>query len=87
VGSMTDTIFRKNAVIKNYNDFDKIPLEEGLEVLHRKEENNEDYVSVMGTKPQINRYLQQALVISERLRTLNNVPMWRTFNTRKIRIQ
>jgi galactokinase len=83
---MTDTIFRKNLVIRDYNNR-RNPMEEGLEVLHRRETNNEDYVSVMGTKPQINRYLQEAPIISERLRTLDTVPMWRTFNTTKIRIQ
>jgi hypothetical protein len=84
---LTDTLFRKNAILENYSGFRKLKLEKGLEVLHRKEENNEDYVSVMGTKPQINRYLQEAPIISERLRTLDTVPMWRTFKTTKIRIQ
>lgn len=82
---MTETLFRKNAILRNY--FPRIPLEEGLEILHRKETNNEDYVSVMGTKPQINKYLQQADIISERSRTLKNVPKYRIINTKKIRIQ
>ena len=81
------TLFRKNVIFRNYNDFRKIPLETGLEALHRKEANGEDYASLMGTKQQINRYLQDAPIISERLRTLNNVPKWRIINSKKIRIQ
>jgi len=81
------TLFRKNVILENYTDFRKLKLEEGLEVLHRRESNNEDYASIIGTKPQINRYLQDAPVISDRLRTLKSVPHYRIINSHKIRIQ
>ncbi len=81
------TLFRKNVILRNYDNFRKIPLETGLEVLHRKYDNNEDYASLMGTKPQINKYLQQADIISERSRTLKSVPKYRIINTKVERIQ
>jgi hypothetical protein len=81
------TLFRKNVTLRNYSDFRKIKLEPGLEAKHRLSDNNEDYVSLMGTKPQINRYLQEANIISERLRTLNDLPKMRIINTKVERIQ
>jgi len=79
------TLFRKNVVLKDW--YDRKELETGLEALHRISNNNEDYCSLMGTKPQINRYLQNAPIVSERLRTLDNVPKYRIINSKKIRIQ
>lgn len=76
----------KNAILRNYDDFPKMKLEEGLEILHRRYENNEDYASLVGTKQQINQYLQDAPLVSERLRTLNSVPRYRIINTVKKRI-
>ena len=81
------TLFRKNVILRDYKDFRKIPLETGLEILHRRYENNEDYASLVGTKPQINRYLQQADIISERSRTLKSVPTCRIINTTVERVQ
>lgn len=82
---LTDTLFRKDIVLRNW--YDRGELETGLEATHRISDNNEDYCSLMGTKPQINRYLQNADIVSDRLRTLNNVPKWRIINSKKIRIQ
>ena len=79
------TLFRKDVILKNW--YDRKELETGLEATHRLSDNNEDYCSLMGTKPQINRYLQNADIISERLRTLNNVPKYRIINTKKEVIQ
>ncbi len=61
-------------------------LPEGLDVLHRKEQNGEDYVSLTGTKQQINTYLQDKPILSERLRTLNNIPKYRIIDTKLERI-
>lgn len=78
------TLFSKNVILDwNLNT----PLETGLEILHRKSDNNEDYASILGTKGQINRYLQNADIISERSRTLKNVPKFRIINTKKEVIQ
>ncbi len=82
---MTDTLFRKNVILRNLNL--NLPLEKGLEIAHRKEENGEDYVSILGSKGQINRYLQNADILSERCRTLKSVPKYRIINTKKEVIQ
>ena len=83
---MSDTLFRKNVILKDF-DFKNRYSEQGLESVHRPMPNGEDYCSLMGTKQQINRYLQNAPILSERLRTLDNIPKWRIINTEKIRIQ
>ena len=82
---MTDTIFRKNIVFRDYKLYHD--LTEGLEITHRKSDNNEDHASIMGTKQQINTYLQNKPIISEHLRTLKTVPHYRIINSHKIRIQ
>ena len=79
------TLFRKNVILRDF--YNRAKLEKGLEVLHRRYENNEDYASIMGTKPQINRYLQNADIISERCKTLNSVPKYRMINSKLERIQ
>jgi hypothetical protein len=79
------TLFRKNVILKEFNLNN--PLSEGLDVKHRRQPNGEDYVSLMGTKQQINNYLQDAPLLSERLRTLNDLPKMRVINTTKLNIQ
>ena len=81
---MTDTLFRKNVILNEGITHDLYP---GLEKKNRINENGENYVSLMGTKEQINRYLQDKPIISERLRTLNDIPHYRIINTHKIVIQ
>jgi hypothetical protein len=83
---MTETLFRKNAILRDFN-IRKVPLSYGLDVKHRIQPNGENYVSLMGTKPQINKYLQEAPVLSDRLRTLNDLPKMRIINTTKVMIQ
>jgi hypothetical protein len=82
---MTDTIFIKNVIFKDYKIYHDLP--KGLDIAHHKKENNEDYASLTGTKQQINTYLQDKPILSERLRTLKNIPQYRIINTKKIRIQ
>jgi hypothetical protein len=82
---MDMTLFRKNVIFKEFNINNYLP--QGLEILHRRSENNENYASLMGTKQQINNYLQDKPILSERLRTLNNVPKWREINCKMVRIQ
>ena len=72
----------KNVILKEYNVTDK-GLQEGLEITHRRNENNECYMSLVGTPAQINHYLQDKPVLSDRLRTLNTVPKYRIINTIK----
>lgn len=85
---MTDTLFRKNVILREFNIHNpKTPLSEGLDVKHRVQPNGEDYVSLMGTKQHINRYLQNAPLLSERLRTLNDLPKMRIIDTTKVMIQ
>jgi len=84
---LSDTLFSKNVILKNWYDFKKGYSEKGLEGIHRIQPNNEDYATITGTKQQINRYLQDAPLISERLRTLKNIPKFRIINTTKVRIQ
>ena len=59
---------------------------ENMDIINRKEQNNENYMSITGTKQQINHYLQDKPVLSERLRTLNNLPKYRIINSVKVRI-
>lgn len=82
---MTDTLFRKDIIFKKFELKHDMP--EGLEMTFRRNENNENYASLMGTKAQINTYLQDKPIISERLRTLNSVPKWREINGHMVRIQ
>jgi hypothetical protein len=74
----------KNVILKEYNITSD--LSEGLEITHRRKENNECYMSLVGTKQQINTYLQDKPVLSDRLRTLNSVPKYRIIGTQKERI-
>lgn len=89
---MTDTLYCKNAILRNINiqnrnDILGIPTPKGLDITHRQMENNEDYITMQGTKQQINSYLQNAPELSSRLRTLNSLPKFRIFNDVKVRIQ
>jgi hypothetical protein len=83
---MTDTLFRKNAILRDFN-IHKVSLSKGLDVKNRLQPNNENYVTLIGTKPQINSYLQDASVLSDRLRTLNDLPRTRVIDTKVVRIQ
>jgi len=80
------TLFRKNVILRGH-DIHSIPLEKGLEKKNRLVDNNENFVSLLGTKQQINRYLQDAPIVSERLRTLNDLPKMRVINTTKVNVQ
>jgi hypothetical protein len=80
------TLFRKNVILRGH-DIHSNSLEKGLEKKNRLVDNNENYVSLMGTKQQINRYLQDAPLVSERLRTLNDLPKMRVINTTRVNIQ
>ena len=75
--------------VKNviFRDFKIKPVGiEGLEIANRRKENNENYASLVGTKAQINQYLQDKPILSDRLRTLNSVPKYRIINTKVERI-
>ena len=72
----------KNVTIKSPYKY----TEPGLEMLQTKTENGETNVSLTGTKPQINRYLQNAPLLSERLRTLKNIPHYREINSKLVEI-
>jgi hypothetical protein len=81
---MTDTLYIKNVIFKNYDiDFLRI---KGLDKINRLSDNNENYATLTGTKEQINQYLQDKPILSERLRTLNNLPKFRLIGTKKQRI-
>jgi len=80
------SLFRKNVVIRGH-DIHSIPLEVGLEKKNRLVDNNENHVTLIGNKAQINRYLQDAPVVSERLRTLNDLPKMRIIDTTKVVLQ
>lgn len=82
---MTDTLFLKNVILKD-NKLRPVGIE-GVDVINRSKENNENHISITGTKQQINQYLQDKPILSERLRTLNNLPKYRMFNTTKVVIQ
>lgn len=82
---MTDTLFLKNVILKD-NKLRPVGIE-GVDVINRTKENNENHISITGTKQQINQYLQDKPILSERLRTLNNLPKYRMFNTTKVVIQ
>jgi len=59
---------------------------EGLDIINRQSNNGENYMTLTGTKAQINTYLQDKPVLSDRLRTLNNIPKYRIINTIKSEI-
>mgnify|MGYP003575311264 CR=1 FL=1 len=80
------TLFRKNVVLRGHN-IHSIPLSPGLEKKNRLVDNNENYATLIGTKQQINTYLQDAPIVSERLRTLNDLPRMRVINTHKVMLQ
>jgi hypothetical protein len=76
----------KNVIFKNYKiTHDLVP---GLEKTNRRGPNNENLVSLVGTRAQINSYLQKNAneIASERLRTLNSIPKMRQIGTTKVRI-
>jgi len=83
---MNDSLRIKNVILKKYNVTKLPPGFEGLDIIHRKEENDECYMSLTGPKQLINNYLQDKPILSERLRTLNNLPKFRIINTVKKRI-
>jgi len=80
------TLFRKNVILRGHN-IHSIPLSEGLEKKNRLVDNNENFCTLIGTKQQINHYLQDAPIVSERLKTLNDLPKMRVINTKVERIQ
>ena len=73
----------KNVILKKFN-ITELPIGfEGLDIIHRKEQNGENYMTLTGSKQQINNYLQDKPILSERLRTLNDIPHFRIINTVK----
>ena len=85
-GYMDNHIKIKNVILRDVN-LGPLPAGyEGLEFLQRRQENGENYMSLMGTKAQINSYLQDKPIISDRLRTLKNVPHARIINTKLVEI-
>ncbi len=78
------TLRIKNVIMKD--DIVRPVGIEGLDIINRKQENNENYMTLTGTKQQINTYLQDKPILSERLRTLNNLPKYRIIQTTKRRI-
>jgi len=78
------TLFLKN-VILNDNIIRPVGIE-GLDVINRNIDGK-NYQTLTGTKQQINQYLQDKPIESERLRTLNNLPKFRLISTTKQRIQ
>lgn len=79
------TLFRKNVILR---DNRRRPLLPGLESLERyNQPNNENYITLVGSKAQINSYLQDAPILSERLRTLNDLPRFREIRGHMVRVQ
>ena len=76
----------KNIILKEFKVTELPPGFEGLDIIHRKEQNGENYMTLTGSKQLINNYLQDKPILSERLRTLNNLPKFRIINTVKKRI-
>ena len=57
----------------------------GLDVINRDVEGK-NYQTLTGTKQQINEYLQDKPILSERMRTLQNLPKYRIIDTKKVEI-
>ena len=74
----------RNVVLDGLTLYDD--LTEGLDIINRAKENNENYMTLTGTNKQIDKFLQDKPIISERLRTLNNLPKYRIIGTEKKRI-
>jgi hypothetical protein len=77
-------LIKKSVILKDWSL--NPPCSEGLDITHRRNQNNEDYATLAGTKQQINEYLQDAPILSDRLRTLNSLPKYRIIGTKKERI-
>ena len=86
----------KNVQLKNFNLNDVRPFQPNKDIEIKwdqndkdSKQNNETYVSIIGNnKAEINNQLSKLSknLQSERVRTLNNVPMWRIINTVQKRI-
>ena len=81
------TVNLKNWNISNVRNF--TPYKEGVEVKWHQDEKDETYASIIANnKQEINKQLDlmSKNILSERVRTLNNVPKFRIINTQKKRI-
>jgi len=86
----------KNIQLKDFNLSQVRPFQpnKDIEIKWQQEDedskkNNETYASIIGNnKQEINQQLTKLSknLQSERVRTLNNVPIWRIINTTKRRI-
>jgi len=74
----------RNVILDGIDLYDD--LTEGLDIINRAKENNENHMTLTGTNTQIDKFLQDKPIISERLRTLNNLPKYRIIGTEKKRI-
>jgi len=78
-----DNLRIKNVVL-NDNIIRPVGIK-GLDVINRDIEGK-NYQTLTGTKQQINEYLQDKPVLSERMRTLQNLPKYRIIDTKKVEI-
>ena len=88
----TETQFSKSIILKDfdiYKNINDIPEPVGLGITHRQSENNECFQILQGTKFQINKYCQDAgrHLLSERSRHFANLPKYRYFDYKKVRVQ
>ncbi len=82
----------KNVLLKDFNvNRDVAPFQpnKDIEIKWQQTDNNQTYASIIGNnKQEINKQLSTLnnKIVSERCRTLNNLPKWRIINTTKRRI-
>ena len=77
----------KNIIMKENLRTQNLPAGlEGLDIYHRPNENGESYMSITGPKQLINNYLQDKPILSDRLRTLKNIPHFRIIETKRVEI-
>ena len=85
------SLYRKTVRLKNfdfYKDVPKLRLPVGMEAQHKKLDNNEAFATyIHNSKEEINNKLAELPILSDRVRTLNQVPKCRIINTKVERIQ
>lgn len=88
---MTNTLFHKSFIVKDYEltrDLHNIPLEHGLgRTVRPYPDNKEAIITLQGTRDQIDRYMNQSNILSDRYRLLQHVPKYRIINTIRYPVQ
>lgn len=87
------TLYRKSVILKDYDfrtDLHNVRLPLGADANHQviDRKNKEEYYTIVhNDKGEINNMLSQLPILSDRCRTLKNIPKARIIGTRAEKIQ